>query len=81
MSQEVAHKNMLYFTKYAEEKFLILNKYKVFFTREQIEDTVNTPNKTEKNGAHFSCEKDGIKVILKKENNISKVITFFPVKQ
>jgi hypothetical protein len=78
--EEVAHKYMLYFTKYAEEKFHILNKYKVFFTREQVEDAVNSPNKTEKDGGNFSCEKDGIKVILKKENNINKVITFFPVK-
>jgi type III secretory pathway component EscV len=71
---------MPYFTKYAKEKFLILNKYKVYLTQEQIEDVINSPIKTGKNGNYFNCEKDGIKVILKKENNINKVITFFPVK-
>lgn len=71
---------MLYFTKYAEEKFCILNRHKVYFTREQIEDVIKSPNKTGKNGEYFSCERDGIKVILKKEMSINKVITFFPVK-
>lgn len=71
---------MLYFTKYAEEKFHILNKHKVFFTREQIEDVVVSPTETGKNGEYFSCAKDGIKVILRKENSVNKVITFFPSK-
>ena len=71
---------MLYFTKYAEEKFLILNRHKVFFTREQIEDVVGAPDVVSKNGEFVGCEKDGIKVILRKENGVDKIITFFPVK-
>jgi len=71
---------MIYFTKYAEEKFLILNKHKLYFTREQIEDVIGSPNKIRRNGEYFSCEKDGIKVILRKENGIERVITFFPIK-
>ena len=41
---------MIYFTKYANDKFDILNKYKVYFTKEQIEDTVKLPDKISKKG-------------------------------
>ncbi|MBU1729980.1 hypothetical protein KJ557_00235 [Patescibacteria group bacterium] len=69
---------MLYFTKYAEQKFDILNKHKVFFTREQIEDTINTPDKAGKKNNHLTAEKEGVKVVYKKDGEIIKIITFFP---
>jgi hypothetical protein len=72
--------NMLYFTKYAEQKFDILNKYKVFFTREQVEDAVLSPEKTGKKGKYISARKDGIKVLYSKKDEIIKIITFYPVK-
>jgi hypothetical protein len=71
---------MLYFTKYAEQKFDILNKHKVFFTREQIEDAVNTSEKTIKKHGLVCAQKENIKVIYKKEAETIKIITFFPVK-
>ncbi|MDD4900939.1 MAG: hypothetical protein PHS62_02380 [Patescibacteria group bacterium] len=71
---------MFYFTKYAENKFDILNRHKVFFTREQIEDALATPDKQGRKSGLFSAEKEGIKVIYKKEAGIVKVITFYPVK-
>ena len=71
---------MLYFTKYAEQKFDILNRHKVFFTREQIEDTIALPEKQNKKGKLMTAQKEGIKVIYKKDNGILKIITFFPVK-
>lgn len=71
---------MIYFTKYAENKFDILNKHKVYFTREQIEDAVKSPDKTGKKNKYLTALKDGIKVIYQKENEIIKVITFYPVK-
>ncbi len=71
---------MLYFTKYAESKFDILNKHKVFFTREQIEDTVSMPDKISKKKGYLSAKKENIKVIYKKEAGTIKIITFFPVK-
>ncbi len=77
---------MIYYTKYAEKKFDILNKHGVFFTKEQIKDTMKTPDKTDvistntnKNN-FYSCEKDGIKVIYKKESGITLIITFYPTK-
>lgn len=71
---------MLYFTKYAETKFDILNKHKVFFTREQVEDAVGTPDKTGKKGKLLTAQKEGLKVIYKKEGEMIKIITFYPVK-
>ncbi|MFH1427942.1 MAG: hypothetical protein ABIG60_05465 [Patescibacteria group bacterium] len=71
---------MLYFTKYAENKFEILNKYKVFFTREQIEEVVNLPDKINKKGKYLVAKKDAIKVVYKKENGVISVLTFYPIK-
>ena len=72
---------MIYFTKYAEKKFEILNKYKVFFTREQIKDVLKSPDKINKKSNFLSAKKDKVKVVFKKENGITKVITFYPVKK
>lgn len=78
---------MIYYTKYAEKKFDILNKHGVFFTKEQIKDTIKLPDKTgiistTSNKKEFhSCEKDGIKVIFKKESGIIIVVTFYPTKE
>ena len=73
-------KTMIYFTKYAEKKFDILNKHKVYFTREQIEDTVNLPDKVSKKGKYLAVRKDEVKVVYKKEDEAIKIITFYPVK-
>jgi len=71
---------MLHFTNYANQKFNILNNHKVYFTREQIEDVVCVPDEVGKNGKYLTYEKDGVKVILKKEGGVNKVITFYPTK-
>ncbi|MCK4554139.1 hypothetical protein KAU19_04205 [Candidatus Parcubacteria bacterium] len=71
---------MIYFTKYAENKFDILNKHKVYFTKEQIEDTLKLPDKTGKKGKYLTALKDEIKVIYQKEDGMIKVITFYPIK-
>ena len=71
---------MFYFTKYAEQKFDILNRHKVFFTREQVEDAVAAPDKQSRKGKLMAAQKEGIKVIYKKDGDILKIMTFFPVK-
>lgn len=71
---------MFYFTKYAENKFDLLNKHKVFFTREQVEEAIACPDKTGKKGKLLTAQKEGIKVIYKKDGEILKIITFYPVK-
>lgn len=72
--------NMIYFTKYAEQKFDILNKYKVFFTKENIEDTIANTDKLIKKKKYWTAHKDEIAVVYKKENDLIKVITFYPIK-
>ena len=69
------------FSKYAEEKFDILNKYKVFYTHEEIEDVVDNPNKTGKKNNFISAEKNNIKVLYKIEDGKKKVVTFYPIKK
>jgi len=71
---------MIYFTKYAETKFDILNKHKVFFTREQVESAVNCPDQVGKKGKLMTALKEGVKVIYKKDGDIIKIITFYPMK-
>ena len=72
--------NSIYFTKYAEEKFFILNNHGIYFTHEQIEDCIKAPNKLEKNKKYFKAKKDNLAVIYKKEVGIIKILTFFPLK-
>jgi len=71
---------MIHFTKYAEQKFEILNKHKIFYTREQIEDVVNCPAEIKKTKEYISAVKDDIKVIYVQLAKVKKIITFFPIK-
>lgn len=71
---------MLRFTKYAEQKFEILNKHRVYLTREQVADAVAAPEKITKKGKYLAARKEGVKVVYQKENGALKVITFYPVK-
>lgn len=72
---------MIHFTKYAENKFEILNKHQVFFTREQIEETISLADKNGRLGKYWTSTKDNIKVLFKKEGEIIKVITFYPIRK
>lgn len=71
---------MIYFTKYAEQKFDILNKHCVYFTREQVEDTINRPEKVTKKGNYLAARCEGLKVVYQKNESVLKVITFYPIK-
>ncbi len=71
---------MIYFTKYAEQKFDILNKHKVYFTKEQIEDVINLPDKAGKKGEYITARKDDVKAVYQKSNGVMRIITFYPVK-
>ncbi len=71
---------MVEFTKYAHDKFEILNKYKVFFTKEQLEEALRLPDSIAKKGKYLVYKKDRAAVIVKKEGKIYKVITFYPIK-
>ncbi|MDP3900411.1 MAG: hypothetical protein Q8Q23_05010 [bacterium] len=71
---------MLSLTSYANKKFDILNEHKVFFTAEQIEEALNLPDTVAKKGKYIFYKKDSICVVVKKEDKINRVITFYPVK-
>jgi len=71
---------MIIFTSYSNQKFDILNKHKVFLRKEEVEEAIKSPDQVKKQNKYFGATKDGIKVIYKKEDEIIKVITFFPVK-
>jgi hypothetical protein len=71
---------MIYFTKYAETKFDLLNKHGVYFTKEQIEDTVMNSIKVIKKDEYFFAKKEEVEVVYKKEEEIIKIITFYPTK-
>jgi len=70
---------MTYFTKYANKKFEILNKYKIFITKEQVEEVLNLPDATRHKGKYLIYLKAKLAVIVRKDE-VSKVITFYPVK-
>lgn len=72
--------NMLHFTSYAEKKFDILNRHKVFFTREQIEEAVAAPENVSIKNKFYFAQKDGMKVVYKRDHDIIKILTFYPVR-
>ena len=69
---------MIYFTSYAVRKFEILKKYQVNLDKENIKEVIEHSQKNGRKGNNFTAEKDNIKVIYKKEDNIIKIITFYP---
>ncbi len=71
---------MTYYSKYAEQKFDILNKHKVFIRKEEIEECLNLPDKITKKGNYQAARRNDLKVVFKRHGNMKKVITFFPVK-
>jgi len=71
---------MFYFTSYANQKFDLLQKHKVFVIKEQIQDVVATPDKVVKKGKLFSATKDDWRVIYQKQDDLIRVITFYPTK-
>ncbi len=72
---------MTHYTKYAEQKFEILNKHKIFIRKEEIEECLTLPDKITKKGNYQAVRKNNLKVVFKKHGNIKKVITFFPIKK
>jgi hypothetical protein len=71
---------MTHYTKYAEQKFDILNQHKVFIRKEEIEECLKFPNKISKKGEYQAARKGKLKVVFKKQGKNKKVITFFPIK-
>ena len=71
---------MIYFTNYAEKKFDILNKHQVFFTKEQVKETINKPDQIKKKNQYLIASRENIRVIYEEKNSTKRVLTFYPVK-
>jgi hypothetical protein len=69
------------YTRYAQEKFEALHAYNVFIRKEEVEECLLSPERLTKKGRALAARRDGIKVVYRKEGEIIKVITFFPVKK
>lgn len=69
----------VYFTRYAEQKFGILNKHRVSLTKQDIENVIREPNKVDKKGKYLAAKKENTKVVYQKEEDALKIITFYPV--
>jgi hypothetical protein len=71
---------MITFSTYAKKKFDILNRHKVYFRQEQIEETVFSPDNVKKRSKYFFARKEGVEVVYILIDNTPRVITFFPIK-
>lgn len=57
---------MIYYTRYANNKFTLLNNHGVFIRKEQVESALDAPLQRGRIGRYLTSEKDGIKVIFQK---------------
>lgn len=78
---------MILFTKYAQEKFDILERHKVFVTKEQVQEALTAPDSRGdvKAPLLFAQKNDDMKpgralrVCYKMSSGMINVITFYPV--
>lgn len=71
---------MLHFTKYAEEKFELLNRHKVFFTKEQVEEALAAPDTVKQSGKYAFYRKDQVGVVCRLRDGVTEIVTFYPLK-
>jgi hypothetical protein len=71
---------MITYTSYAEQKFEILNRHKVYITREQIADAILVPDKLNLKDKHACAHKDGVGVVYRKDGEFIRVLTFYPIR-
>ncbi len=75
------------FTKYAHDKFAVLERHGVIVTKVQVEQVLKTPDAVDASRApvhiaRFRVNDERVlKAVYKKEGNVVKVLTFYPGKQ
>jgi len=67
-------------TTYAQAKFELLNRHKVYIREEQLEEVITTPDSLKKKGKLYFAKKDYIGAVYIVENNNKRVVTFYPLK-
>ena len=70
----------MHLSTYAQSKFELLNKHKVYIREEQLEEVANLPDSIKKRGKFYFAKKDNIGVVYQMEDNVKRVITFYPIK-
>ena len=75
------------YTTHAETKFKVLKRYGINYSKSQIEDVINNPEKVENTIKNRKIAQKGvntdhlIRVIFVKEDEKIKVITFYPARR
>ncbi|MDP3741478.1 MAG: DUF4258 domain-containing protein [bacterium] len=75
---------LIYFTKHAEDKFVILEKRGVTISKEKIIETLKNPDLVDKSRmplliAQSNLDRDRVlRVVYKQEEGFIKIITFYP---
>lgn len=78
---------MIYFTKHAKEKFLILHKHKIFVSRKFVLETLNDPELIDNSKSQFKIAQREfdkwrvLRVVYKEKRNKKIIITFYPGKK
>jgi len=77
---------MTHFTRYASNKFTVLQEHAFFVSRDAIIDVVENPEETDESKAPlYSAQKTingrHLKVVYKKEGGVAKIITFYPIRK
>ncbi|RMD59766.1 hypothetical protein D6821_00425 [Candidatus Parcubacteria bacterium] len=70
---------MFHYTNYANQKFDILNKHKVYITKEQVENALRQPLRLDKKGKYYFAYGEEVGVVYRLEDKIKIIITFFPL--
>lgn len=76
----------IFFTKYANDKFALLERHSFVVTKVQVEQVLETPDAVDSSRApvhiaHFRVNDERmLKAAYKKEGDIVKVLTFYPGK-
>ena len=75
---------MIYFTKHAEEKFVILIKHKFSISKEQVIKTITNYEKIDNSRLPLLIAQRKLdnthvlRVVYKQEGDLIKIITFYP---
>jgi hypothetical protein len=74
------------YTAHAEEKFYILSKYGFILEKKQIEEAIHSPDRCEERDEEMVftkiiSQRHAIRVICKREEDMLKVITFYPIRR
>ena len=69
---------MITFSRYANQKFELLNRHKVYLRQEQIEHAITQPVKVAKISLYYHAFGEEVNVVYHKNGERITVMTFYP---